>query len=320
MGNPEKITVIKIVKEMHELAKVSGITAYKSQASSPDTIATYKRIWSKELANNQGMEGVSRASWYVHRAALLTLYSSLHRQARREADRNQRTGDLAAAVLALDEARKALARFIEVSNAQKPEERKKRASKRGKRPTGWREAVLASIAPGCRAAAAVLFATGCRPAELEHGVKVTHSADSVTVRIEGAKVSEATNGGQIWRELVFAAGSSAAVALANVSGEVSCRRSTLRNALARAGEKAGTGRVSAYDFRHALASDLKAAGDREAVSLALGHASSVSAQRYGLRSLAEGKGTQLASVTAFRPLKHADSGPRAGALQPYGPY
>lgn len=169
----------------------------------------------------------------------------------------------------------------------------KRVSLRGM-PSDWREQ-LVSAAKESRYAKEiqVIALCGCRPAELVRGVTVTRSASGdLVLRIEGAKVSERTGGGQSWREVTIDADHPLAVGLEDGRYAVP-KAKAIEEAVAHFAKRLWPGKkaaISAYSLRHAFASDVKASEvEIEAQAQALGHASTATMQRYGTTS-GRGKG------------------------------
>ena len=161
-------------------------------------------------------------------------------------------------------------------------------------PDGWLEELWdAAVARRSKhlTAIGVLIVTGCRPAEVCHGVAVRLAGEDVEVAIAGAKVR---NGhGQPFRLLRVRAEGRAACHLADLAAaapggvarvRASCSPDALSAAIANlAGERWGR-RCSAYDVRHARAAAVRLAfnGDLEACSRWLGH-HSLSTQRFYAR-------------------------------------
>jgi hypothetical protein len=131
-------------------------------------------------------------------------------------------------------------------------------------------------------ALAVLWITGCRPAEIEKGIELVAGRDQLVVKITGAKCEDAggRERGQPTRHIGFSVDANANPALrflhalAVQSAADGTGRYTIRHnkdyrynsvvALGRSAFPKLRTRISPYCFRHQVASDLKAAAsDRE---------------------------------------------------------
>lgn len=138
--------------------------------------------------------------------------------------------------------------------------------------------------------AAVGALTGARPEEM-NGVTIERKDGALVFVIQGAKVSDTK--GQPWRRItVKDSGQEFAHLWALAEEKYTVSVPPVKDypdaysvALARAGARVfpkGTPRMSAYVYRHALASDLKADGFApEQISATLGHAVSKTATYYG---------------------------------------
>lgn len=178
------------------------------------------------------------------------------------------------------------------------------------RPADWRDRVWQEINPRDRDAVAVMALTGARPAELEKGIKVRSTPEGLTCRIQGAKLGD--NRGQQERTITL----TKAEAKKSAEGRhlMRIREGTERTAqvgsanaltqrLERAGVRAGIHgeKVSAYDYRHAFSSRMKAddrftPADR---ATALGQQVERSAEAYGSRSSAGvSGGSRISSASA----------------------
>ncbi|MCY1360096.1 hypothetical protein D9M69_467050 [compost metagenome] len=163
--------------------------------------------------------------------------------------------------------------------------------------------------------------SGCRPGEIEKGVKVICSKDNglLTVRIDnGVKVTDQK--GQPWREITYRVDQSPLVrALFEVCRNVSpgaerietvvdIEKSTnWRAALSSAGQKLWPRlkfRVCPYHLRNAAASDWKRAGlSEEEISAALGHCVTKTSSNYGQFQIGQGGGgLSPVEVRAERPV------------------
>lgn len=183
--------------------------------------------------------------------------------------------------------------------------RKKRKSKRtalSGLPDDWREQIC-NYNKKSKYYAAFLVAslTGCRPAELCNGILVSYRNDGsekvLTFKIKCAKFTE--SGGQAWREIIYRASNPQGIladAIALVEfGDKTISVDNPTNFTVEVRRIAADlwpdhkKPITAYCFRHQFAADLKAHGDGDLVSLALGHRSSKTKKVYGQRGQRRGK-------------------------------
>ena len=151
-------------------------------------------------------------------------------------------------------------------------------------PIDWREQVIGKLTGYHRDWAWLMAICGCRPSEIALGINVRPDGDGVTITIRGTKTDRGH--GQPKRVLHVSGN------LVDV-GQIGCERTiksvsanAVSTALGRAGRAVfGSKRarlVSAYSFRHQVASDLKASGmPAEEASAFLGHASAETKRYYG---------------------------------------
>lgn len=182
-----------------------------------------------------------------------------------------------------------------------------RASKRhvvAKLPADWRARVFAATESGrapsrLRQAVALLWLTGCRPAEIEKGVEVSIIGKYLVLKIHGAKCGVIDNGvtqaqrGIETRVLTISPSQNAAAemlfSLATESGgkmQVKYDAVALSNKVSEAGKKALKKKgISPYCFRHAMGCDLKSCDgiDDSFRAQVMGHLSVESLARYGRR-------------------------------------
>lgn len=163
--------------------------------------------------------------------------------------------------------------------------------------------------------------SGCRPGELEKGVRVICSKknDLLTIRVDnGVKVTEQK--GQPWREVtyqidknplaiaLFVACINLAASTEKITTVVSIEKTTnWRAALSSAGQKLWPKfkfRICPYHLRNAAASDWKRAGmDDEGISAALGHCVNKTSNSYGQFQLGQrSSGLCPQDVRAARPI------------------
>lgn len=187
---------------------------------------------------------------------------------------------------------------------------KLKAANQIQKTEGWRALIFARLVhvkSPWLTLAAVSSLTGARPSELG-GIQIERRNGALVFRINGAKVSNTA--GQPWREITVKDTGPEFLHLWALTDKpyvvtvppVRDYPDAYSVALARAGAQVlpkKTARMSAYVYRHALASDLKADGfTPEQISATLGHAVSKTANYYG-RAIGGKTGVrQLATVVA----------------------
>lgn len=190
-------------------------------------------------------------------------------------------------------------------------------------PSNWRDQLYKQL-EGSKYELAYLVeaVSGCRPGELEKGVKVICSKESglLTVRVDnGVKVTEQK--GQPWREITYRVDQNPLVralfeACTNVVPGAERIEATVigiekttnwRAALSSAGQKLWPRlkfRICPYHLRNAAASDWKRAGlSEEDISAALGHCVNKTSSIYGQSQIGKGgSGLGPVEVRAARPI------------------
>lgn len=156
----------------------------------------------------------------------------------------------------------------------------------------------------------MMVLTGARPDELGKSIELRAVPDSsLEILIQGAKISDNTDAGQVWRRLTLRGGLAEQLRQAVITkgGQISAAPKQglgLQKAIAAAAQRLGFQGVSAYSLRHAFAADLKAQKvDPDAISLALGHVSRASKSRYGSARNGRAGRTILLAVEADRALR-----------------
>ena len=173
-------------------------------------------------------------------------------------------------------------------------------------------------------ALAVTLATGCRPAEIVHGVVLRRVDGGLEVMIAGAKVS--ASAGQPWRKLTIGDGGDGPVAhllgLADADGGDAVVRllatpAAFSMAVTHLGERLGLERrISPYDIRHRRAADarLAFAHDLQRVAAWLGHSGEETVRYYGRASGGGGvAGARPIDAVAAHVVRHRE---RTSAVQP----
>ena len=161
---------------------------------------------------------------------------------------------------------------------------------------GWRDVFLVANehSETYKRAGVLMRFCGLRPAELEFGVHAELVEDKVNIHIKGAKVRQTA--GQPWRRFSLHAAALPAWFVNELQvGRMVCRADAdnMRQHLARISatlypRKHKQGQLdvilSAYVFRHALTTDLRAAGWKiEDIAAVLGESAAETANWYGIR-------------------------------------
>lgn len=273
------------------MAKEWGVIERPKTGKSDKTLALYDRLSRSrvDVSMRDGgrlMDGVTSASWHTTKAAVLHQLAAEYRRWRQVGDKALDFGE---AFEAAKKARAAVLAFDRVTKMERPPREPAQSLSKGRTlpPVSlpWQEQVLASATPKQRPFIALLWATGCRPAEIETGVTVRRVAGGIEVEIPGAKVT--AQNGQPRRKILIDGKSKAGLHLAMALGsksEVTLSRKAKRlgNDFADIKRRTGLSAVSAYSFRHQVSADMKAAGtDPQDIARVLGHASERTQGRYG---------------------------------------
>lgn len=272
------------------------------------------------------MDGVSAASWHSIKAALVHEAAAQYMEARRGCDRAQKAKRWTQAQAFSERARAAVDAITAINQAKRPAPSKPRSTKRRTLPKTdtWQSQVWEASTPAQKPSVAVMWATGCRPAELERGVLVervkTDGKRAFRITINGAKVRE--HSGQPTRAVFIDPDSDAGKALSASIEKgrrviVQRKAKRLNKDFADIRQKTGF-KISPYSLRHQVCADLKrdlGADDAETVAAAMGHAVTKSQGRYGsVRQGRAGKSGFLA-VQAARPVRET----RPGRISPAQP-
>ncbi|MBC3477529.1 MULTISPECIES: site-specific integrase [Pseudomonas] len=331
---------MKTREEIFELVKAGRqrIKEVRSRKLSKSTNEEYVREYNR-LVGDEGSApeklwsaicNTSSKSTYRRRvAAVMHCCRSQLREALGNQDAAQRAGDMSSLIDNVS----AIEGIIEIMNIVERHKGKcplevtvRRKSKRSdlrKLPNDWREQLHKQFALSKYELAYLVEAvSGCRPGELEKGVKVICTEEGrLTIRIDnGVKVTEEK--GQPWREISYRVDQSAH-ALVKALFEI-CRKpesdagetetvvrieksTNWRAALSSAGQKLWPRlafRICPYHLRNAAASDVKRSGLNDAeVSAALGHCVDKTASIYGQFQIGwGGDGLNPEAVRAARPV------------------
>lgn len=308
----KKAKLFAEVVKTTEMAKSAGLLDRTKDGKSEQTLRLYARLARSRvdvMAADGGrlMDGVTAQSWHTVRAAVLHRLAEEYRNWRKVGDK---ASDFAEAVNAARATRRAAILFDKVSKMERPA-REPAAPSRSKGRTlpalSWQEQVMASATVKQKPFIALMWATGCRPAEIERGVTVRRVHGGIEIEIPGAKVT-ATNG-QPRRRILIDAKSPAGMHLGIALGarqeiEMSRKAKRIGNDFADIRRRTGLAAVSAYSFRHQVSADLKAAGvHKNAIAQVLGHASERTQGRYGRPSKGRAGGGIILDAIGSRPVR-----------------
>lgn len=311
-----KEALFGVVRQARDTGKAMGLAerVTAGEAVSAGTAATYAATTARRIdldAEGGGrlMAGVSAASWHATKAALLWGASRAWHHEMRAQDAAQRAGDIDRAMTHARRALVAASAVQSIEAAERPEPTQRRASKRGSVPAApdWQARIYEAATKAQKPAVALLWATGCRPAEVEKGVDVGRdNRGRLVVRIPGAKVHAGHGAGQPVRLLLIDEASPAGVILAAILGDA--KQLTVKRAATRLNKdfadirrKVG-GTASPYSMRHQVAADLKVSMEAEDVAAALGHRVTRSQARYGSTQQVKG-GSAIKAAKATFPVK-----------------
>ncbi|HBO2000448.1 hypothetical protein IPC1146_22215 [Pseudomonas aeruginosa] len=305
-----------------------------SQSTDNGYVREFNRLVGDEGANPEKLwlaicATQSKSTYRRRVAATMHCCRVQLQEALRNQDAAQRVGDMSALryQVAVIEEVIGILNIIEGHKGQCPlDNTVRRKSKRSDLkylPGNWR-AQLHKQLEGSKYGLAYLVeaVSGCRPGELEKGVKVICSKESrlLTVRIDnGVKVTDQK--GQPWREITYRVDQNPLVralyeACTKVlpGGEriettvIDIEKATnWRAALSSAGQKLWPRlkfRICPYHLRNAAASDWKRAGlGEEEISAALGHCVNKTSSNYGQFQIGQGGGgLSPIEVGAARPI------------------
>ncbi len=312
----------------------------KSQVSnslSEQTIKEYeseaKRLFAKSQSDiNEILPAIqdtkSKSTYHRRKAAIkYVLMQVLERQVRLQdkAQQGKHTEDFHRHIEVINGTLRMLDTIAKSTDDWPQETIRKRRSKRQdlhRLPSNWRDLMADKTENGKYKIPYLVSAiSGCRPGELEKGVKVTFSSTELLVRIDsGIKVTE--NKGQPWREIRYLlndhshplvsrliealqADHQASSGGAIISIE---KQTNFRAAMTAAGKKLWPNgpRVTPYCLRHAFGSDLKRSAhlNRDEVSAAMGHCVNKTLSYYGQFQIGRSGGSDVSpsSVHAARPV------------------
>ncbi|WP_312571627.1 hypothetical protein [Stutzerimonas balearica] len=304
----------------------------RSKATDDDYVREYNRMVGDEGADPEKLWSAicatkSKSTYRRRVAATIHCCRVQLQEALRSQDAAQRAGDTNALryQMSVIEGAIGILNIVERHKGQCPlENTVRRKSKRSDLkylPGNWREQLYKQL-EGSKYELAYLVeaVSGCRPGELEKGVKVIcKESGLLTIRVDnGVKVT--AQKGQPWREITYRVDQSPLVrALYEVCRKVAPdtekietvvdieKTTNWRAALSSAGQKLWPRlkfRVCPYHLRNAAASDWKRAGlSEEEISAALGHCVNKTSSLYGQSQIGRGgSGLCPVEVKAARPV------------------
>jgi len=184
-----------------------------------------------------------------------------------------------------------------------------------KLPDDFRQKMYGSLSNSkYRLAVLVAALSGCRPQELEYGVKMAVANGRLTLNITGAKVIEGGVQGQAWREIEYSITDAHPLIAAaieeltrNKNNEILvsvASKDAYTAALRRVGRMLWPrmkSEVTGYCLRHMFASDGKAAPlSMEQLAMALGHSVTRTQSLYGQAQISKSRGSGMLTPTSVR--------------------
>lgn len=312
-----------------------------AQDIQPSTAIEYEKIYGRMLRDNQTPDDASsRSGYFLRRAALIYVCAKQARQALRDRDKSEFGSEQWQSAL------REIMRISSIFHAYPPDPERKnhlfgstgrcwnevkqekelagwKAESNSKRAglsallkrADWSNCLFDAIAPKYRAAYAIAFLTGARPAEIENGVSVRQCESGLEITIKGAKIGE--HRGQLERVILISIESKSAQFLADLiegnNTTIQCNAKRFCDAVRNAGKKAFPrmrATISPYSLRHAVAASLKANGiDADGIAQVLGHRASRSQQVYGMCSQRSNNTTSILGVRASLPVRNTTRSP-----------
>lgn len=316
IAKPDRSAEFMLVKEIRKYAMEAQRTI--SDTTRKDYHDKYARMQRTGLLPEEIAH--TKRSYYAYRSALLYCSAELARQQLRERDQSEYLSvSWQTAIDRLTQLQGIFSRYppdpkrlhhaagsssftwetIKQHRGQKGastlQHSKKRMLAKLRHIDSWREKLFEEINAKYRDAIAVIATTGARPSEIARGATIhceknKNGESLLVITIAGTKVTAST--GQPQRTLRVRIHNSIAQHLATRVGEQGCNALTISThpanlcaAVIKAGRKAFPrleGTVTPYVFRHAFASDLKAAKVNPILlAQALGHRATETQQYYG---------------------------------------
>ncbi|MDY0134361.1 MAG: tyrosine-type recombinase/integrase [Atribacterota bacterium] len=301
------------------------------QPIKPSTAAEYDRAWTR--LNGQHWRNYADIHQIKSKSSLAVLRAAWRRGIAQqilngiESTHNDRDQSIQTLYTQLDDDIRGVGYIPAADSSHTSKGRKHSSRKTSKRqslnglPDNWRSQLIRAMnTKEDQLALMVMSLTGARPEELRMGVQLVIETDQrLTFRIQGAKVSTITGGGQAWRELtvdawrvldndlvyellVYIQEHQITTIQIDPKNAFQKRLQRIRNKMAQYNPE--WSKVSAYSFRHQFAADLKAGTtiSLDNISAAMGHTSDRTKQCYGHSSQKRGKGG-ITQITAASPIK-----------------
>lgn len=184
-----------------------------------------------------------------------------------------------------------------------------------KLPSDFREKMYDSMLNSkYRLAVLVAALSGCRPQELEYGIKLSVADERLTLNITGAKVIEGGVQGQAWREIEYSITDAHPLIAAAIdqlrrhgNNEIIvsvASKDAYTAALRRVGRMLWPrmkSEVTGYCLRHMFSSDGKAAGlPMEDLAMALGHSVTRTQSLYGQAQISKSRSSGMLTPISVR--------------------
>lgn len=299
------------------------------QAISQKSIDEYARIIHRHSTSSETGElrlpdpqNMRKRTWFTVKAAFRRYYATQILMILKEADYYQRDGNqkdrefcllrLADPITKISPEMNGL--FAQIRHFDPTKERNENKGKRKTLksfPDDWRQRIFDAATPRLRKSVAIHALTGCRPAELEKGITISESGEGVlTFRIQGAKTDRGH--GQPVRTLTISRNPNNAIFydVLEGGGEFKEDSGFVRVNLHRLSRKLWPrhkSTISAYSFRHQLASDIKKSGtDPIEIAMVLGHSGTRTQSLYG-HAAQGGKGGASHGITVVGSRKVKDN-------------
>ena len=298
-----------------------------SSASKAQYAQEFKRLVQK--CDSKTPEGMfeamrstsSKRTYYKRRAAVRHVIQEGLVHILKEQDRQQAAGDTDAWVLSIKkiefmmELHATLERHGDTCPVTSPSRKRSKRQMLHKLPDDFRQKMYGSLSNSkYRLAVLVAALSGCRPQELEYGVKMAVANGRLTLNITGAKVIEGGVQGQAWREIEYSITDAHPLIAAaieeltrNKNNEILvsvASKDAYTAALRRVGRMLWPrmkSEVTGYCLRHMFASDGKAAPlSMEQLAMALGHSVTRTQSLYGQAQISKSRGSGMLTPTSVR--------------------
>ncbi len=263
----------------------------------------------------------SKRTYYKRRAAVRHVIQEGLINTLKEQDRQQVAGDTVAWALSIKkiefmmELDATLERHGDTCPVTSPAKKRSKRQMLHKLPDDFREKIYDSLSNSkYRLALLVAALSGCRPQELEYGIKLSLADGRLNLNISGAKVIEGGVQGQAWREIEYSITNAHPLITAAIeeltrhgANEILvsvASKDAYTAALRRAGRMLWPrmkSEITGYCLRHMFGSDGKAAGlSLEQLAMALGHSVTRTQSLYGQAQISKARGSGMLTLTSVR--------------------